>query len=108
MKDMQKEWKTYTKRVILKRLYIENRDQSVTDFLENYDLLKVNVLSHNAYEFRMEILFKEGNEILKIIGQFKPWGAQRFYWTMPGKIVLKELQEILEKFNFDHYIEEKI
>jgi hypothetical protein len=99
MNDMQKEWKTYTKRVVLKRLYNENRDQRVTDFLENYDLIKVNVLNDIMDEFEMEILFSKENEILRITAKFKTWG-QLFSWTMPDEFNIIEIDRILNDFNF--------
>jgi hypothetical protein len=104
MNDMQTEWKMYTKRNILERLYNKNRDQIITDFLKNCDLLKINILNKNEYEIEVEIQFKKENEMLKIVGQLQLWD-RIFFWFLPEKYELMELQEILDRFNFDRYIE---
>jgi hypothetical protein len=101
---MEKEWKIFAKKNILEKLYDKNRDQRITDFLENYGFLKVEVLNDSDYEFRMEVLFKRENEILKIIAQFNPL-FKRFHWDIPDKFDIEELLDILDKFNFERYIE---
>jgi hypothetical protein len=102
MEKMLNEWKLYTKKILLEKLYDENINEKVIDFLKNYELLKVDVLNNNAYEFEIEISFALKNETVKINAGFQ---ARDFYfhWTIPEKFDIMQLEDIMEKFQFPSY-----
>jgi hypothetical protein len=104
MENIQKEWKLYVKKILLNNLYNKNINEKIIDFLKNYDLLRVDVLNDDDYEFEMDVLFNYKNETVSMNAQFeaRDWC---FYWTLPGELDIMELEEILERFNFDRYTE---
>jgi hypothetical protein len=107
MEIMLNEWKMYTKKIILKKIYDENINEKVIYFLKSYVLLKVEVLNN-----KMEILFRRKDETVKIIKRFEPsidGSPWCFYWTFPKEFDILELERILDEFEFTSYfVDEEI